>query len=202
MPVVKNQSPRRAHILASAGEVFLKHGFAGASMSEIATAVGGSKGTLYSYFSSKEEIFEEFMAAEIRQRAQLVFDLPHHTDDIAGVLADLGRRYLRLITEPLVGRLLRIAVHEADRFPEIGRVFNESGPRAAKRMLAEYLDSAMKAGKLAVDDTFMAAEQFMMLCQARVMQDFLFGISTSPSEAQIAEAVDSGVALFMKATRP
>ncbi len=64
---------RRALILRRAGRVFLKRGFSETSMSEIAHAVGGSKSTLYSYFNSKDEIFAEFMAAEISRRMAIAF---------------------------------------------------------------------------------------------------------------------------------
>lgn len=48
---------KRATIVQAASEVFLELGFEGASMSQIAARVGGSKRTLYGYFGSKEELF-------------------------------------------------------------------------------------------------------------------------------------------------
>ena len=47
---------KRAEIVAIAGDLFFKEGYAGTSMSQIAAAVGGSKQTLYNYFQSKEEL--------------------------------------------------------------------------------------------------------------------------------------------------
>src|SRR6204780_5843981 len=49
---------RREHILKVAREVFFEYGYSAASMSQIAARLGGSKGTLYNYFKSKEELFE------------------------------------------------------------------------------------------------------------------------------------------------
>jgi TetR/AcrR family transcriptional regulator, mexJK operon transcriptional repressor len=45
---------RREIILNVAMQSFLKHGYAGTTMSVIAETLGGSKGTLWSYYSSKE----------------------------------------------------------------------------------------------------------------------------------------------------
>ena len=52
-----NRMERRRAIVAIARDHFFEHGYAGTSMSAIAAALGGSKGTLWSYFRSKEELF-------------------------------------------------------------------------------------------------------------------------------------------------
>ena len=44
--------------MSVAREVFFEHGYSATSMSAIAARLGGSKGTLYNYFRSKEELFE------------------------------------------------------------------------------------------------------------------------------------------------
>jgi AcrR family transcriptional regulator len=54
---------KRAQILDGARAVFLAEGFDGASMEAIAHAAGVSKGTLYSYFKGKDELFTSLIAA-------------------------------------------------------------------------------------------------------------------------------------------
>ncbi len=68
-------------ILDAAAEVFLEEGFAAASMSAIAARVGGSKGTLYNYFRSKEELFEAYIQRHCAWQAESMFALL--TPDIA-----------------------------------------------------------------------------------------------------------------------
>lgn len=193
------QADKRAHILKVAGTAFLEKGFAGASMSDIAKSGAGSKGTLYTYFSSKEEMFEEFMASEIKERVSLTFDLPEHTDDPADVLKQLGTRYLALITDQTVSSLLRVVVAEAIRFPKIGVLFNDAGPKAAKLKLTQFLERCVDDRKLVIADPTLATEQYMMLCQAGIMQDFLFGIRAAPTKAEIDRATDAAVTAFMAA---
>lgn len=50
-------APTQAALLASAREQFLEHGFAGASLSAIVAGAGVTKGALYGYYASKEELF-------------------------------------------------------------------------------------------------------------------------------------------------
>lgn len=196
------QTDKRAHILQVAGRTFLAKGFAGASMSDIAKAGAGSKGTLYTYFASKEELFEEYMATEISVRANMTFDLPEHSNDPVHVLKQLGCRYLELITDTLVSSLLRVVIAEAVRFPRIGQLFNEAGPKAAKTKLAHFFEQCVADGTLVVDDVPMAVEQYMMLCQAGIMQDFLFGIRTAPTKEDIERTTDAAVATFMATHSP
>ena len=61
----------RSEILQIAGDMFLDVGFAGTSMSAIAARLGGSKGTLYNYFESKEELLEAFVRVLIGEAARI-----------------------------------------------------------------------------------------------------------------------------------
>jgi AcrR family transcriptional regulator len=60
---------RRAQIIACAEGEFEKHGFHGAGMSAIAKACGMSVGHLYHYFSSKEELIQAVVQAELDRQA-------------------------------------------------------------------------------------------------------------------------------------
>lgn len=190
---------KRTHILNVAGRLFLEHGFAGTSMGEIAKAGAGSKGTLYTYFDSKEQMFEEFMHAEIEARVAPVFDLPTRTDDPATVLRELGIRYLELTTHPTVSAILRLVIAEASRFPKIGRLFYEGGPKAAHDKLVAFLQRCTDQGHYDIADVSLAASQFVRLCQADIMLEFLFCVREAPDRAEIDHLVDSAVETFTAA---
>ena len=72
-PAKQQRSERtRRRLLDAAREVFRRHGFADASMEEIAQRAGVSRGPLYHYFDSKQDLFaavyeevEQALAAEI-----------------------------------------------------------------------------------------------------------------------------------------
>ena len=68
---------RRDGILDVARECFLAEGYAATSMSTIAARLGGSKGTHYNYFKSKEELFEAMMQRQCGALAETLFDLAH-----------------------------------------------------------------------------------------------------------------------------
>ncbi|WOF45904.1 MULTISPECIES: TetR/AcrR family transcriptional regulator [Sphingomonadales] len=197
--VTTQRTDKRTHILNVAGKLFLEKGFAGTSMGDIAKAGAGSKGTLYTYFDSKEQLFEEYMRLEICSRSTPVFDLPEEIDDPVSVLHDFGVRYLKLTTDPIVVEILRTVVAEAVRFPEISELFHEEGPHAGHVKLKAFLKRCTEQRHLVIDDIELAASQFNRLCQAQIMLDFLFGVRKAPTDEEIDHIVTEAVRVFMAA---
>ena len=95
-------------------------------MSEIAARLGGSKGTLYNYFRSKEELFEAIITDFCQGPAMAIFDAMPPIDaspDIRATLVRVAGGLLAfLLGEPML-KLHRLVVAEAGRFPELGRMF-------------------------------------------------------------------------------
>lgn len=198
----RSQRDRRTEMLEIAGPLFLEHGYQGTSMSQIAAAVGGSKGTLYAYFENKEALFAAHMEMQVRARGAKVFDFPDHADNLEEMLTRLGRRYLKLITEPDAVSMLRLLYHESPRFPEIGRIFHDTCLLRGRRQLAEYLSRAHDKGVLEIPDPNLAAEQFLMLCHANLIMPLMLCVKTEITEQEAEKVVSSAVALFLAAYKP
>ena len=195
----QKESDRARAIIARAKPIFLEKGYEATSMAEIAAAVGGSKTTLYSYFSSKSELFEAFVISEVERRAAMIIALPLNVSDPAGALKEIGGGLLKVLFDETVDALERIVLHEVLRFPALGKVFYETGPEAAKARIATYLKEATDAGELAVDDPGLAAEHFILLCQAKLVQPFRFRLRKAPRASEIDAVVDAAITMFIKA---
>src|SRR6185436_3060840 len=83
-------------ILEVAREVFRQKGYAAASMAEMSARLGGSKGTLYSYFSSKEDLFTAVMLERAATLAAPVFGILEREADAKGALREFLRRMIEL----------------------------------------------------------------------------------------------------------
>lgn len=109
---------RRERILQEAERLFLRHGYAGASINEIVRLAGGSLATLYNEFGSKEGLFAEVM----RTRARAMFDSEAarcpRGGDVRAALVHLATRLLERALRDDSLALYRIAISEAPRFPE------------------------------------------------------------------------------------
>ena len=194
-------SAKRRQILDGARAVFLSQGFDAASMGEIARAAGVSKGTLYVYFESKEDLFQAIAQQQCLAQAEGLFDLGAEGDDVEAVLTRLGVGFAGFLCQPDKASPLRTVIAIADRMPEIGKQFYESGPACGIGKLAAYLERQVAAGVLAVDDCEVAAAQFLEACQATLFKPVLFNFAPPPSPERIEHVVKIAVRTFLAAYR-
>src|ERR1700680_4411052 len=166
-PVTADEGKRR-QIVDGARQVFMAQGFDAASMGEIARAAGVSNGTLYVYFKHKEELFEAIVGQQCRAQAEQIFNLDPEDHDVEGVLTRLGIAYAQFVCRPGGASPIRAVIAIAERMPELGRRFYETGPAFGIAQLQAYLSAQVAAGVLEVGDCEVAAAQFMESCLATV----------------------------------
>ena len=138
-------------IMDGARSVFLAAGFDGASMNDIARSAGVSKGTLYSYFASKDDLFDAIIRAEFAQAAERLCTF-RREGDVRDMLTDFGVRLIARMAEPNVLALARVVVAATEKFPKIGVAFYQAGPLFGATRLAGELAALEKAGALKVPD--------------------------------------------------
>jgi TetR/AcrR family transcriptional repressor of mexJK operon len=191
---------RRDAIVQIAKEVFAANGYAGTSMSLIAARVGGSKGTLYNHFKSKEELFVAVIEKKCSQIQRLLTEAQVESGgDLRATLTNFGEHFLELILSDDSIETFRLATAEAARFPEIGRAIYQSGVRQSMRRTAELLEHAKAARQLRADaDVLVAAEQFHELCLAGIHRRRLWNVETQ-TPAGIRTNVANAVDTFMRA---
>jgi AcrR family transcriptional regulator len=194
-------SAKRQQIVEGARKIFLAQGFDAASMNDIARSAGVSKGTLYVYFQNKEQLFEQIVYDECSAHAEGVFKLDHNDHDVEGVLMRLGMAYVPFLCRPAKAAALRAVAAIADRMPEIGKMFYETGPKRGIGLLADYMLAQTKAGVLTVEHPDIAAAQFLDSCQSTLFKPVLFNFAPPPDHASIERVVTTAVRTFMAAYR-
>ena len=195
------ESVKRRQIVQGARAVFLAQGFDAASMNDIARAAGVSKGTLYVYFKDKEQLFEAIVDQECEAQAEGIFDLDPNDHDVEAVLTRLGVAYVKFLCRPEKASAIRIVIAIADRMPELGRKFYETGPAQGIAKLAAYIAAQVDAGVLVVEDCEIAAAQLMEACQAMISKSMVFNFAPAPSPQRIERVVRIAVATFLAAYR-
>ncbi|WP_428032364.1 TetR/AcrR family transcriptional regulator [Ancylobacter sp.] len=189
---------KRDQILRGAREIFLASGFDGASMGEIAREAGVSKGTLYVYFDSKEDLFTALVTDECKRTAEACFHLDLDAPAEA-TLRSLGCRYIHAMLEPSHIRTVRMVIGVAEKLPEIGRAFLQAGQETGVTRLSEWLRAKNVQGELAIEEVEIAAWQFMLGCQGKLIMPMIFGDNARPDAAMIRNVVDRTVESFMRA---
>lgn len=199
----ERRDERRDGILDVGRDCFLADGYAATSMSSIAARLGGSKGTLYNYFKSKEELFEAVMQRQCGALAETLFDVDHDGDDMRERLQHFAGKFLTLLLTPESLGIHRVVVGESGRFPELGRMFYEMGPKVILTKIAAYLSDLMDQGVLRRADPFVAAQQFKDLTISGVLQPRTWGVITGAmTDAEIEDQVNNAVDTFLRAYRP
>jgi TetR/AcrR family transcriptional regulator, mexJK operon transcriptional repressor len=184
-------------VLDGARGVFMRDGFEGASVDDIAREAGVSKATLYSYFPDKRLLFIEVARAECARQTMEAEALIGDMHDPATVLTVAGNKLIEFFLSPFFLRVYRVCVAESDRFPEIGRAFFASGAALARERLVKYFNEAEACCDLLVPDKELAADQFMELCKADVFPRALFGVGDVATAAERTRIVKGAVTMFL-----
>ena len=194
-----DRDARREAILDVASDVFLEEGYANASMSTIAARLGGSKGTLYNYFKNKEQLFAAYVVRHCAWQRDAMFEIEGELGDIREALIKTGRIYLSIVLSDFSMANFRVIVAEAQRTPEIGQAFFEAGPRSGAKLLGATLQKAVDSGQLEIDDPVHAAQQFIGLCQNRLLKARLCNAMAEPTPEEIDREVLPAVKVFLAA---
>jgi AcrR family transcriptional regulator len=192
-------SAKRRQIVEGARSVFLAHGFDAASMGEIAKVAGVSKGTLYVYFKDKDELFKAIVEKECVFQAEGIFAFDVDDPDVAGTLARVGVAFVQKLCAPSRQAPLRAVIAIADRMPNIGRTFYETGPAVGLAKMRAYLEAQVTAGRLVIPDCEVAAAQFIETCHATLFKPVLFNFAPPPPLERIEYVVSIAVKTFMVA---
>jgi TetR/AcrR family transcriptional repressor of mexJK operon len=197
---------KRRAIVEAATTVFLRNGYLGTSMDEIAALAGVSKQTVYKHYADKERLFAEIAVTTVDEASDPVYQEVRNlqdSGDIGADLRDLARRQLATVMRPRLMQLRRLVIAEAGRFPELGRAFYERGPGRTIAALATTFEHLAARGLLQLDDPLLAAAQFNWLIMSEPLNHaMLLGDDGPPDPADLDRYADSGVRTFLAAYGP
>ncbi len=152
-PVVPSVRQRRkqarpAELLAAALDHFVERGFAATRLDDVAAQAGVSKGTLYLYFGSKEELFK----AVIQQGILPVLDegeamLAQQEGDACSLLRSMVLRWWQLVGETRLAGIPKLMISEAGNFPEVARYYYENVILRGRELMRKVLERGIAAGE-------------------------------------------------------
>jgi len=184
-------------VLAGAREVFLREGFEGASVDQIARDAGVSKATLYSYFPDKQALFMAVLTSQCQMQSEQAMGIEILQRPVPEALHSIAQSFLNFLLSEFSVQVFRVCVAESGRFPELGRAFYESGPKQVLDEIAAYLSSDKVRQELAIEDPYMAADQFLQLCRADMLLRKIFNVDHDASPEQIDRVARETVKTFL-----
>jgi AcrR family transcriptional regulator len=193
------KNPKVKLILKGAAKVFLNEGYDVATTDLIARTAGVSKATLYVYFKSKEALLQAMVKYETARILPAPAWQPESEPmDVYAVLRRIAIQHTHFVLNKSASDLYRLVMAQATRFPEIGRIFYDSGPRRFRAQLADVFDVAIAQGHLDIPDVDLAASHFLSLILGALPFNLFISIPIPPQE-EVDAFVDSGLRVFLRA---
>jgi len=191
----RRKDERPGEILNAALDVFAARGFAAAKLDEVAARAGVSKGTLYLYFESKEELFRSVVRGLLLPNVAMAERrIAEHKGSAAELLRGLVLTFGRVITESKLGAIPKLIVAEAANFPDLARFYYEEVIKRGMRAMGGLLQRGVEAGEFRP----IAIEQFLPLLMGPLLLLIVWkhgfekaGVPALPVEAVLAEHANS-----------
>ena len=190
--------------MEAATTLFLRNGYQGTSMDEIAALAAVSKQTVYKNFADKERLFSDItlgITANAEDFASTITTMLEDTDDLERDLGELARRYIASVMQPQVLRLRRLVIGEAGRFPELARTYYQRAPERVLATLAGCMERLAERGLLRLDDPMLAANHFAFLILSPMDKAMFSGVDDQPDPAELDRLADAAVRVFLAAYR-
>lgn len=149
----RRKEARPQELLDAALELFVEKGFAAARIEEVALRAGVSKGTLYLYYPSKEELLKAVISHYLSDR---IAEGAEQAAQFSGKAADLLRGMLvdwwgQLYDSPASG-VFKLVITEVRNFPEIGEFYARQVIEPAHQLISGIVRQGMDRGEFRTVD--------------------------------------------------
>ncbi len=191
----RRKDDRPGEILHAALDVFAARGFAAAKLDEVAAKAGVSKGTLYLYFPSKEELFRSVVRGLLLPNVAMAERrIAEHKGSASDLLRALVLTLGRVIAESKLGALPKLVAAEAANFPDLAKFYYEEVIKRGMRALGGVLARGVAAGEFRP----IPIEHFLPMLIGPLLVLVVWkhglepaGVPPLPSEAVLAEHANS-----------
>jgi TetR/AcrR family transcriptional regulator, mexJK operon transcriptional repressor len=187
---------RHERIVRLAAPLFLKKGYDNVSIDEIIGVVGGSKATIYAWFGGKEGLFDAVVTQECRAVTMAI-----HVDaagSLEAQLTEIGQSFLAMVLSPPILEFHRLMVSIGRTFPEVGRLFYETGPASAYQIVATWIAKQQKEGRVIEEDPYRLAVLFLDMLIGEHQLSWLTGVPRATRRDKVNETVQIAVKVFLR----
>jgi AcrR family transcriptional regulator len=178
----RRKDARPDEILDAALDLFVARGFAATRMDEVARKAGVTKGTVYLYFPSKEDLFKAVVRAWVLPEIEVGEHLlAERHDDWAGLLEILLVRWAERMLSDRSGGLSKLMIAEASNFPELAAFYFDAVVLRGRRLFATVIERGIAAGEFRpVDVNLMTRAVIAPLMMVKVWRHSFAACESAP----------------------
>ncbi len=144
----RRKGERPGELLAAALDLFVEKGFAATRVEEVARRAGVSKGTLFLYFASKEELFKavvrENISARFAQWSSVIDTFPGSTSDL---LRTAITAWWASVGDTKASGICKLIMSEASNFPELAAFYHREVVEPGNALIRRILERGVQRGE-------------------------------------------------------
>jgi len=144
----RRKEARPGELLDAALDLFVEKGFAATRSEEVAARAGVSKGTLFLYFASKEELLKAAVRENISGRFA---EWEQEFESFEGSTADMVRYCMKVwwqrIGSTRASGITKLIISEARNFPDIAAFYQQEVVRPANNLMRRILQRGVERGE-------------------------------------------------------
>lgn len=189
---LRRPEARPDELLAAALAVFGERGFRQTTLEEVAARAGVSKGTVYLYFASKDDLFRavvEHTVVALLEPAEAMARA--HAGSASELLTNVVHRLWAAMAQPDMVRLSRLVQAELTQFPEVRRFFFENVIQRHRRLLHGIAARGVTSGEFRPEATTIIPRMVPALVMQLNQFRFLFGDldTAAPAPEKLRDAL-------------
>jgi AcrR family transcriptional regulator len=148
---------RRDRLLACALDEFFEKGFTAARMEDVARRAGLSKGTLYLYFESKEDLFQALIESMTTPKLDHLVILLDEAPCLFSGLDGLATFATSVVQYSEMPKLLKILIGESGHYPDMVRSYRKNVVEVILSVFSDALTRAQSRGEIRIGDPMLTA---------------------------------------------
>lgn len=188
---------KRARILQAAKAIFLKSGYHGTSMNQIAQEAGVTKLTVYNHFQDKANLFICAITETCEESlCTKQFELDASAD-FCQTFHSVCLRALQIIYSAEALKLEHVLFELAAEQSPLALQFFDASHTRLQNQLAEFLQKAAQLGFIQTDNPTYQTELLMSLLLGVRHQKVLLGIIAVPNAHELEQIIQDAIALFL-----
>ena len=199
----RRKQTRPQELLDAALDLFVEKGFAATRSEEVAARAGASKGTLYLYYPSKEELLKEVIRHNVvNQIAEGVEIIRGFQGTSSELLAMIIRLWWERVGETRASGILKLMMSEVRNFPEIAQFYVDEVTQPCDRMLGALVQRGIDRGEfrqVAVEDVVHALIAPMLFL---VMNKHSLGACAAGAKLDPVAVIEAHIDLVLHGLEP
>lgn len=192
---------RRQALLKAALDEFYEKGLTAARADDIAERAGLSKGTLYVYFKSKEDLFKALIENLTTPKLVILENIVSQTTSIETSLTRFSQLIPAIVRHSDMPKLMKILIGESQQFPEIVRLYRTNVLERVLGLLARMIESAQKRGEIRVEDPAIAARLLISPVFFSGVWQAVFAASDN-EPLDVERLITTHIRFFLNAIKP